>query len=103
MKFPNRTRVARADFNFVTGVGQATGPDPSATVPTVGISWSNDGGFNYGNEIIRRIGVQSEAARIIVLKSGQTSNTGRRWRLRVSGEIYAALLGGTQDSALSNH
>jgi len=103
LKFPNRTRVARADFNFVTGVGDATGPDPSATVPTVGISWSNDGGFTYGNEIIRRLGAQSEAARIIVLKSGQTSNVGRRWRLRVSGEIYCALLGGTQDSALSNH
>ena len=28
LKFPNRTRVARADFNFVTGVGDATGPDP---------------------------------------------------------------------------
>jgi hypothetical protein len=45
----------------------------------------------------------AEAERIIVLKSGQTSNVGRRWRLRVSGEIYAALLGGTQDSALNNH
>jgi hypothetical protein len=103
MKFPNRTRVARADFDFVTGVGIATGPDPSATVPTVGISWSNDGGFNYGNEIIRRIGVQSEPSRIVMLKTGQTSNVGRRWRLRVSGEVYAGFLGGTQDTALNNH
>jgi hypothetical protein len=103
LKFPNRTRVARADFNFVTGVGDALGPDPSATVPTVGISWSNDGGFTYGNEIIRQLGRQSVASRIVVLKSGQTSNIGRRWRLRVSGEIYVALLGATQDSVLNNH
>jgi hypothetical protein len=95
--------VARADFNFVTGVGDALGPDPSATVPTVGISWSNDGGFTYGNEIIRQLGRQSVASRIVVLKSGQTSNIGRRWRLRVSGEIYVALLGATQDSVLNNH
>ena len=70
------------------------------TVPTVGISWSNDGGFIYGNEIIRQLGRQSEAERIIVLKSGQTSNIGRRWRLRVSGEVHVAFLGATQDSAL---
>lgn len=102
-KFPSRTRVARADFNFVTGVGNALGPNPSATEPTVGISWSNDGGFVYGNEIIRRLGRQSEAARILVLKSGQTSNNGRRWRLRVSGEVHVAFLGATQDTALNNH
>jgi hypothetical protein len=103
LKFPNRTRVARADFNFVTGVGDALGPDPSATVPTVGISWSNDGGFTYGNEIIRKLGRQSEAERIIVLRSGQTSSTGRRWRLRVSGEVYVAFLGATQDQVLNDH
>ena len=103
VKFPNRTRVARADFDFVTGVGDATGPDPSATVPTVGISWSNDGGFVYGNEIFRRLGRQSEPSRIVVLQTGQTSNVGRRWRLRVSGEVYCSMLGGTQDTVINNH
>jgi len=39
----------------------------------------------------------------VVLRSGQTMNTGRRWRLKISGEVYAALLGGTQDTELSNH
>jgi len=103
VNFPNRTRVARADFDFVTGVGDATGPDPSATVPTVGISWSNDGGFVYGNEIFRRLGRQSEPSRIVVLQTGQTSNVGRRWRLRVSGEVYCSMLGGTQDTVINNH
>jgi hypothetical protein len=103
LKFPNRTRVARADFRFVTGVGQATGPDPQGTDPTVGISWSNDGGFVWGSEMVRQLGRQSEAENIVLLRSGQTRNTGRRWRLRVTGPIYAAFTGATQDSVLSNH
>ena len=103
LKFPNRTRVARADFNFVTGVGQATGPDPQGTNPTVGISWSNNGGFVYGNEMVRALGRQSEAENIVLLRSGQTRNTGRRWRLRVSGPIYVAFVGATQNESLSNY
>jgi hypothetical protein len=102
VKFPSRTRVARADFNFVVGTGDATGPDPSATVPTVGISWSNDGGFVWSNEFIRRIGRQSDPgnSNLVMLRTGMTRNIGRRWRLRVSGEVYAAFLGGSQDTAL---
>jgi hypothetical protein len=102
-KFPNRTKVARADFNFITGVGDATGPNPAGTNPTVAISWSNDGGFVWGNETIRRLGVQATAANIVVLRSGQTRNTGRRWRLRVSGPVYGGFLGGTQDTQMRNH
>jgi hypothetical protein len=103
LNFPNRTRVARADFNFVTGVGIATGQDPIATDPSVGISWSNDGGINWSNEFVRKLGRQAETSRIIMLRSGMTGNTGRRWRLKVSDPIYAALLGATQDTALRNH
>ena len=33
--FPNRIQVARADFDFVTGVGIATGADPNETDPVV--------------------------------------------------------------------
>jgi hypothetical protein len=103
LNFPNRTRVARADFNFVTGVGIATGQDPIATDPGVGISWSNDGGITWGNEFVRKLGRQAETSRIIMLRSGMTGNTGRRWRLKVSDPIYAAFLGATQDTALRNH
>jgi len=102
-KFPNRTKVARADFNFVTGVGRADGPDISGTDPSVGISWSNDGGFVWGEEKIRRLGRQSEPTNVVVLRSGQTMNTGRRWRLKISGEVYASFLGATQDVELRNH
>jgi len=103
LNFPNRTKVARADFNFVTGVGQATGADPIATDPSVGISWSDNGGINWSNEFVRKLGRQAEAARVIMLRSGMTGSVGRRWRLSVSDPIYAAFMGGTQDMQLRNH
>jgi hypothetical protein len=101
-KFPNRTKVARSDFNFVTGVGRADGPEISGTDPSVGISWSNDGGFVWGEEKIRRLGRQSEPTNVVLLRSGQTMNTGRRWRLKVSGEVYASFLGGSQNTDIRN-
>jgi len=101
--FPNRTKVARADFNFVTGVGIATGPDPTATNPHVGISWSNDGGLTYSSEYQRELGRMQTASRITMLRSGQTGDTGRRWRLKISDPVYGSFLGGTQDIALSRH
>ena len=98
--FPNRTKVAKADFNFVTGVGIATGLDPIATDPRVGISWSNDGGITYGNEFTRALGRQATNSRIMVLRTGMTGTTGRRWRLKISDPIYAAFEGGSQDTQL---
>lgn len=101
--FPNRTKVARADFNFVTGVGIATGQDPIATNPTVGVSWSNDGGWTWSNEFIRQLGRQATTSRVTMLRSGQTGVQGRRWRLKISDPVYGGFLGGTQDMALRNH
>jgi len=101
-KFPNYTKVPRADFNFTTGVGRATGPVPHGTWPTVGISYSNDGGITWGREILRRLGRQAEAEQIVVLRTGQTMGTGRRWRLVVSGPVYVSLIGATQNTTLEN-
>jgi hypothetical protein len=98
--FPSQTKVGKADFNFITGVGIATGVDPIATNPQVGISWSNDGGLTYGNEFIRPLGRQTTDSRIIMTRTGQTSNHGRRWRMKISDPIYAGFLGGTQDTRL---
>jgi len=101
--FPNRTKVARADFNFATGVGIATGTDPIATDPDIGISWSNDGGITWSNEFVRKLGRQATSSRITMLRTGQTGTQGRRWRLTISDPVYGSLLGGTQDTQLSNH
>lgn len=101
--FPNRTRVARADFNFVTGVGIATGPDPIATNPQVGISWSDDGGLSYSSEYVRDLGVQAMQSRVTMLRTGMTGPNGRRWRLTMSAPVYGGFLGGSQDMQLRRH
>lgn len=98
--FPNRTKIARADFNFVTGVGVATGADPTDTHPTVGISWSDDGGLSWSSELTRSLGLQSTQTAITVLRTGMTGRQGRRWRLRVSANVYVAFLGATQSETL---
>lgn len=101
--FPNRTKVARADFKFDTGAGIATGHDPDATDPDVGISWSNDGGLSWSNEFSRKLGRQYDDSRVTMLRSGMTGSEGRRWRLKVSAAVYAAFRGGSQDTQLRNH
>ncbi len=98
--FPNRIKVAQADFNFVTGVGVATGSDPTDTNPQVGISWSNDGGLTWTGELTRSLGVQAKQAAITLFRTGRTGKQGRRWRLTISANVYAAFLGGTQSKEL---
>lgn len=98
--FPARTKVGKVDFNFVTGVGIATGQDPIATDPSVGISWSDDGGITYSRELVRQLGRQATDARIMVLRTGMTSTHGRRWRLRISDPVYAAFLGANQNTVV---
>lgn len=98
--FPYRTKVARADFNFVTGVGRATGSDPTDTQPTVGISWSDDGGITWSNELTRDLGVQATQTTISVFRTGMTGRQGRRWRLKVSANVYVSFLGATQSMEL---
>jgi hypothetical protein len=101
--FPSRTKVARADFNFVTGVGIATGSDPIATNPKVGISWTQDLGLTWGNEFVRDLGRQYVDSRVTMLRTGTTGPVGRRWRLRISDPVYGGFLGGKQDTELRNH
>lgn len=103
MKFPNRTRVARADFNFVVGVGSAIGPDPTGTDPSVGISWSDNGGITWSKEYVRKLGRQATPQRVTILRTGMTTAVGRRWRLTVSDPVYVAFMGGTQSMSLRNH
>jgi hypothetical protein len=99
--FPRWTKVGMADFNFIMGVGIATGLDPIATNPQVGISWSQDGGITYGNEFIRSLGRQATDTRIMMVRTGMTNNHGRRWRLKISDPVYGGFLGGNQDTKLT--
>lgn len=97
--FPNRIQVARADFDFVTGVGIATGADPIETDPVVNISWSNDGGVTWSQPLIRRLGLQQDVmTRVYVLNTGLSGPVGRRWRLDVYDPVDVGFFGGEQSA-----
>jgi hypothetical protein len=93
--FPNGVLVGRADFNFTTGVGVASGTDPIQTDPTVEISWSDDGGLTYSNPVIRKLGRQSESLQLISLVActGRTGWQGRRWRIDIADPVHVGFMG----------
>lgn len=96
--FPNRQRVARADFNWVTGVGIASG-SVSQQAPQVQVSWCDDGGTHWKYPVLRTLGAQAKAGqRVTVLNAGISGPRGRRWRMDVSDPVYAGFINGTQSS-----
>jgi hypothetical protein len=100
-EFPNRVRVARADFDFTVGVGDVTGTDPIETDPTVMVSWSDDGGATYTNPWNRKLGQQSEFQhRITTFNTGLSGPMGRRWRVAVSDPVHFGLMGGDMAAEL---
>lgn len=73
---------------------------PNAVSPSVAISMSRDGGFNWGNPLVRMLGVQAKSkhARASVKNMGQSGTQGCRWRIDVSDPVYVGFLGATQSS-----
>jgi hypothetical protein len=101
--FPNRIRVARSDFDFVTGVGDATGLDPIETDPTVRIEWSDDGGKSWSTPWNRKLGRQAiTQQRITVLNTGMSGPMGRKWRWTVSDPVHVGFLGSAQEAEVRN-
>jgi hypothetical protein len=96
--FPNRTRVARADFDYATGVGQATGATPNIVNPQVAISWSDNDGLIWKNPLMRSLGLQgaSKTTRVTAKHTGLTGNQARRWRLDITDPVKTAFMGATQ-------
>lgn len=93
--FPNRYAVARADFDFVAGMG-VTGGDPlQEGDPQVMVSWSDDGGATFNYPLMRKLGKAGRyGERVTVLRAGQATSYGRQWRLQISDPVYVGLLGG---------
>lgn len=97
--FPNRIRVARADFDFVTGAGMSAGANANVTDPQVMISWSDDGGVTWRNPIQKPLGQQARSRkRVSVLGLGMSGAQGRRWRLDVTDPVYVGFLRGKMSS-----
>jgi hypothetical protein len=96
-RFPGGLEVHQAAFNFVTGVGSDTGISPIETDPRVSISWSNDGGRTFGNELLRDMGRQGQQRSISISRCGLSGENGRQWRLRCSDPVEVSLIGGAMD------
>jgi hypothetical protein len=89
--FPARIKIPRADFDFTVAVGDAGGEDD----PQVQISWALDGGYTYGNPVLRPLGPQGESRQpVTVQRVGRTTGKGIRFKLRVSDNVHVALQGG---------
>ena len=93
--FPARIAHPRADFDFVVGVGSASGDDPTQTDPQVGLSWSDDGGGRWSTPLLRDLGGEGERrTRISLFRTGLTGPTGRQWKAVVSDPVYVGLISG---------
>lgn len=98
--FPNRMRVARADFEAVTGVGQSAAATNNGSKPRCAISWSDDGGIHWSNPLLRDLGVQAESTkRVSITGLGKTGAQGRRWRYEVADPVYRGLMGATMNAS----
>jgi hypothetical protein len=94
-KFPQRLRVARADFDFSTGIGDAEGIDPNETAPRVEISYSDDGGNTFSLPRLRNRGRQGRfLERVTVFLQGQTGAQGRVYKIRMSDPRPFGLMAG---------
>jgi hypothetical protein len=101
VKFPAGERVGRADFDFVTGVGVASGTDPIQRNPMVEISWSDDGGQDWSAALARELGRQSVTEGLVSLVgcTGRSTWNGRRWRLDISDPVVTGFMGGLQSDS----
>lgn len=96
--FPGRVAVPAAHFDFVGAVGVASGASPNETNPQVSISWSDDGGYTWSNELLRALGAEGVPdARVSVHRTGMTGRQGRQWRLSVSDPVHVGLIQGAMD------
>ncbi len=93
--FPQRLGIPRADFNFVTGVGDTTTRDPEVL-----ISWSDDGGHTWSDPVTCKLGAAGRYFEQIRLnRVGLTGRKGRRWRVQVDDPVYPGLLAGSMEVA----
>lgn len=92
--FPARLEAPRLDVDMDAAAGNAAGQDPIETDPKVEISWSRDGGYSYGNPVLRSIGAQGDSKRSVsVSRLGACGPKGFRIRLRVSDPVPVTVMG----------
>lgn len=92
------TRYVNAYVSGGTAV-DVTSPS-NAISPTAAISCSKDGGYDWGNPLLRGLGQQgkSKRTRASVKNMGLSGPRGDRWRVDVTDPVYVGILGATQSS-----
>jgi hypothetical protein len=95
VNFPRGVVVPRASFHITAGVGNYEG----VIDPKIEISWSLDGGYSYGDPVIRKLGsVGQTKSHPYILNCGLSKGQGVRYRLRVSDAVHVGLMGGTVET-----
>jgi hypothetical protein len=93
--FPYPVTIPSAFYDFVAAVGSAAGEDPIETNPRAMLSFSLDGGYVWGNELLRALGPQGEAGTLVRVNwCVTTKSKGVRFRVRVSDPVYVSFMGG---------
>lgn len=93
--FPRGIVVPRASFHITAGVGSFASVDN----PRIEISWSLDGGYSYGDPVLRQLGGPGRTrSHPYVLNCGLSKGQGVRYRLTVSDPVHVGLLGGVVEA-----
>lgn len=89
--FPNRMHIPGCEIDMTAAVGSAPGENPVQTDPRVKVSWSRDGGYRFGNPVLRKIGKQGEGDRRIRINGGLglVGPKGLVFELAVSDPVHA--------------
>jgi hypothetical protein len=94
--FPRGIAISRASFNMTAGVGDFS----IVPNPVVEISWSLDGGYRYGNPVLRNLGLPGATkSHPYVLQCGLSRGQGVRFRLRLADPCHVGLMGGMLEGA----
>jgi hypothetical protein len=92
--FPNPINIRGIELYLTKGVGKATGADPLETDPDISIEISRNGGQNWSNPRVIKVGRQSLTdQRVRSAIWGQAQNQGVRWRFRESAPLSFAFMG----------
>lgn len=91
--FPSRLEVTRAAFDFEPGVGL----DDGVVDPKVLLSYSDNGGRTFGEELERRLGSEGEMVLVEIGRCGTTGPRGRQWRWRQSDAVELAFYGAAME------
>lgn len=93
--------IVFANAYLFGGVAIDKTSQPNDIAPVAAISCSIDGGFTWGNPVVRAFGQQgkSKRTRLTVKNFGLTPPLGARWRIDVTDAVYVGILGGTQSNS----